>query len=137
MPAVSVNFSSEELKNPRLPDYVRWELDRHGIAPERLVVEVLESVVSNTNDDVVTRTLDALARIGCRIDLDDFGTGFTSFINIRKFSVDRIKIDRSLVNQIDCDEQQLAMFSALMAFGQKLGVSTLAEGVETVGEIPG
>ncbi len=135
VPAISVNFSADELKNPRLPDYVRWELDRHEIAPERLVVEVLESVASACSEDVVTRTLHALSRIGCRIDLDDFGTGFKSFVNIRRFDVDRIKIDRSLVNQIDRDEGQHAMFSALLAFGEKLGIDTLAEGVETEGEV--
>lgn len=135
VPSVSVNFSAEELRNPRLPDYVRWELDRHGIAPERLVVEVLESVVAETSEDVITRTLKALSRIGCRIDLDDFGTGFTSFLNIRRFFVDRIKIDRSFVNKIDSDESQFSMFSALLAFGNKLGIDTLAEGVETEEEI--
>lgn len=134
VPAISVNFSAEELKNPRLPDYVRWELDRHGIAPERLVIEVLESVASESSEDIITRTLHALARIGCRIDLDDFGTGFTSFVNIRRFEVERIKIDRSLVNQIDSDPGQFTMFSALLAFGEKLGIETLAEGVETEGE---
>lgn len=131
VPAVSVNFSSEELRNPRLPDFVRWELDRHEIAPERLVVEVLESVASDSGEDAITRTLHALSRIGCHIDLDDFGTGFTSFLNIRRFEVDRIKIDRSLVNKIDSDDRQHSMFAALLAFGDKLGIETLAEGVET------
>lgn len=135
VPAVSVNFSAEELRNPRLPDYVRWELDRHGIAPNRLVIEVLESVASESTEDVISRTLHALSRVGCRIDLDDFGTGFTSFVNIRRFDVDRVKIDRSLVNGIDTDQQQFTMFSALLAFGDKLGIDTLAEGVETEGEM--
>ncbi|MEO1537663.1 MAG: GGDEF domain-containing phosphodiesterase [Pseudomonadota bacterium] len=134
VPSVSVNFAAEELKNPRLPDYVRWELDRHGIKPDRLVVEVLESVASESSEDVITRTLHALSRIGCRIDLDDFGTGYTSFVNIRRFDVERIKVDRSLVNQLDTDKDQLRMFSALLAFGEKLGIETLAEGVETQGE---
>lgn len=134
VPAISVNFSSEELRNPRLPDYVRWELDRHEIDPDRLVVEVLESVASDTGEDAITRTLHALSRIGCHIDLDDFGTGFTSFVNIGRFDVDRIKIDRSLVNKIDTDDKQHSMFAALLAFGNKLGIETLAEGVETEGE---
>ncbi|MGR3514511.1 MAG: putative bifunctional diguanylate cyclase/phosphodiesterase [Paracoccaceae bacterium] len=134
VPMISVNFSAEELKNPRLPDYIRWELDRHSIAPERLVIEVLESVASESSEDVITRTLHALARIGCRIDLDDFGTGYTSFINIRRFDVKRIKIDRSLVNQVDSDSAQHAMFAALLAFGKSLGIETLAEGVETEAE---
>ena len=135
VPTISVNFSTEELRNPRLPDYVRWELDRHNIAPERLVIEVLESVVAESSEDVISRTLNSLSRIGCRIDLDDFGTGFTSFINIRRFSVGRIKIDRSLVNHVDRDEEQLKMISALLAFSEKLGIDALAEGVETEGEV--
>ncbi len=135
VPTISVNFSSEELRNPRLPDYVRWELDRHGIQPDRLVVEVLESVVAESSEDVISRTLNALSRIGCRIDLDDFGTGYTSFINIRRFNVGRIKIDRSLVSQLDHDEDQHKMVSALLAFSEKLGIKALAEGVETQEEI--
>lgn len=135
VPCISVNFSGEELRNPRLPDYIRWELDRHGIAPERLVIEVLETVASESSEDVITRTLGALSRIGCKIDLDDFGTGFTCFANIRRFDVDRIKIDRSLVNQVDQDDTQRAMIAALLAFSDKLGLVTLAEGVETSGEI--
>lgn len=133
--SVSVNFSTEELRNPRLPEYIRWELDRHDLEPERLIVEVLESVASESNEDTVTRTLRTLSRMGCGIDLDDFGTGFTSFINIRRFDVGRIKIDRSLVSQIDQDSTQRKMFAALLAFSKKLGIETLAEGVETEGEI--
>ena len=132
---VSVNFSSEELRNPRLPDYIRWELDRHGLAPHRLTVEVLETVAAESSEDIVARTLTALSAFGCNIDLDDFGTGLTCFINIRRFDVTRIKIDRSLVSQIDKDPEQRRMYAALMAFSRKLGVETLAEGVETETEI--
>jgi diguanylate cyclase (GGDEF)-like protein len=135
IPTVSVNFSSDELRNPRLPDHVRWELDRHSIAPERLVVEVLESVVAETSEDVISRTLNAISRIGCRIDLDDFGTGYTSFINIRRFNVGRIKIDRCLVSQLDHDDEQHKMVAALLAFSEKLKVKALAEGVETPAEV--
>ncbi len=135
VPNVSVNFSSEELRNPRLPDYVRWELDRHSLAPERLVVEVLESVVAESSEDVISRTLTSLSKIGCHIDLDDFGTGYTSFINIRRFTVSRIKLDRCLVSHIDTDEEQARMVAALLAFSDKLGIDALAEGVETQEEV--
>jgi len=135
VPNVSVNFSSEELRNPRLPDYVRWELDRHGLEPDRLVIEVLESVVAESSEDVISRTLTSLSQIGCRIDLDDFGTGFTSFINIRRFTVSRIKLDRCLVSHIDKDEGQSKMVAALLAFSDKLEIDALAEGVETESEV--
>jgi diguanylate cyclase (GGDEF)-like protein len=135
VPCVSVNFSTEELRNPKLPDYVRWELDRHDLEPKRLVIEVLESVASDSGEDAVSRTLLALSRLGCRIDLDDFGTGFTSFVNIRRFDVGRIKIDRSLVSDLDRDKDQYRMISALLAFARELGIAALAEGVETDNEV--
>ena len=135
VPTVSVNFSTEELRNPRLADYILWELDRHQIEPERLCVEVLESVMAEQGDDTITNTLSSLSKIGCRVDLDDFGTGFTSFINIRRFSVGRIKLDRSLVSHLDRDTEQKKMIAALLAFSSELGIETLAEGVETEDEL--
>lgn len=131
VPCVSVNFSSEELRNPRLADYVLWELDRFNLAPGRLVIEVLESVIAESHEDAISRTLKALSAAGCRIDLDDFGTGFSSIINIRRFNVSRIKIDRRLVASLDKDADQRRMVSALLSFSAKLGIEALAEGVET------
>ena len=129
--AVSVNFSGDDLRNPRLADYIMWELDRFGLQPDRLVVEVLESVIAEKHEDAITKTLKSLSKAGCRIDLDDFGTGFTSIINIRRFNVSRIKIDRCLISRLDKDAEQKRMVSALLSFSSKLGIETLAEGVET------
>ena len=135
VPTVSVNFSNDDLRNPRLPDYVRWELDRHDLSADRLVIEVLENVVAESSEDVITRTLTSLAQIGCRIDLDDFGTGFTSLMNIHRFNVTRIKLDRTLVRHVDKEEHPLKMVSALLAFAEKLDIDVLAEGVETTEEV--
>lgn len=135
VPTVSVNFSNDDLRNPRLPDYVRWELDRHNLSPDRLIIEVLESVVAESSEDVITRTLTSLSQIGCRIDLDDFGTGFTSLMNIHRFNVTRIKLDRTLVRHVDKEERPLKMVSALLAFAEKLDIDVLAEGVETDDEV--
>ena len=134
MPTVAVNFSSEELKNPRLSEYLNWEFDCHGIAPGRLGIEVLENVIAESHDDIVAKNLRALADLGCRIDLDDFGTGYTSILNIRKFSVSRIKIDRRLVSRIDIDHDQRDLVAALLAMSERLNVETLGEGVETPAE---
>jgi len=134
VPTVAVNFSSEELKNPRLAEYMSWEFDRHAIAPGRLAIEVLENVIADSHDDIVAKNLRALAHLGCRIDLDDFGTGYTSILNIRKFSVSRIKIDRSLVSRIDSDQDQRDLVAALLAMSERLNVETLGEGVETPAE---
>ncbi|NIZ08262.1 phosphodiesterase [Pseudooceanicola sp. HF7] len=134
VPQVGVNFATEELRNPRLVEKVRWQLDRYGLTPDRLAVEVLETVVASSPDDVVSRNINALAELGCRIDLDDFGTGHASISSIRRFSVERLKIDRSFVMKVDRDPEQQRMVSAILTMAERLGLSTLAEGVETAGE---
>ncbi len=134
IPRVGVNFAGDELRNPRLVDKISWELDRFDLTAGRLSVEILETVVTNAPNDVVTRNIAGLAALGCRIDLDDFGTGHASIASIRRFSVSRIKIDRSFVMKADRDVQQQRMVAAILTMAERLGLETLAEGVETVGE---
>lgn len=134
VPHVSLNLTSAELRNPRLVDHICWELDRFDLTPDRLAIEVLETVVARTDDDSLTRTLAALARLGCLIDLDDFGTGQASIGNIRRFSIQRIKIDRSFVTRVDEDQGQQQMVAAILSLANQLELDTVAEGVETTGE---
>ncbi|GGD24747.1 putative bifunctional diguanylate cyclase/phosphodiesterase [Sinisalibacter lacisalsi] len=134
VPTVAVNFSPDELRNPELFDKLRWELDRFDLAPERLTIEVLEDVVAKSDDDVVTRNIAALSKLGCPIDLDDFGTGHASIANIRRFNVNRIKIDRSFVTRVDTDRDQQNMVAAILTMAERLGLATLGEGVESHGE---
>lgn len=134
VPAVAVNLSSDELQNPKLFDRIRWELDRYDLAPERLTLEVLEDVVARSDDDAITRNIAALSKLGCGIDLDDFGTGHASIANIRRFAVSRIKIDRSFVTHVDTDRDQQNMVDAILTMADRLGLDTVAEGVESHGE---
>lgn len=134
VPSVGVNFAGEELRNPALLDKVRWELDRFALTPDRLSVEVLETVVAGAPDDMVVRNVNSLAELGCRIDLDDFGTGHASISSIRRLNISRLKIDRSFVTRIDQDPEQQRMVSAILTMSERLGLDTLAEGVETPGE---
>lgn len=134
VPRVAVNFSSAELRNPNLAARLRWELDRFDLAPARLTVEILESVMAETENDVIVHNVTALARIGCGIDLDDFGTGHAALSSIRRFAVGRIKIDRSYVTRVDSDLSQQRMVGAILSMAERLGIQTLAEGVETIGE---
>lgn len=134
VPGVSINFSVSELRNPRLADRVKWELDRFDIAPGRLTVEVLENVVADTGNDVILGNIAALSALGCGIDLDDFGTGRASLTNLRRFRVRCLKIDRSFVTKVDEDPEQQRMVAAILSLAERLGVGTVAEGVETPGE---
>lgn len=132
--SVAVNFSKTELRDPKLAERLKWELDRFDLTPERLTVEILENVVAETDNDVIVRNVAALARLGCGIDLDDFGTGHASITSIRRFAVRRIKIDRSFVARVDEDRDQQQMVSAILSMAERLNLQTLAEGVETAGE---
>ncbi|MEO0669284.1 MAG: bifunctional diguanylate cyclase/phosphodiesterase [Pseudomonadota bacterium] len=134
VPQVGVNFSGLELANPRLVDKIQWELDRFDLTPDRLTVEILETVVTDMADDTIVRNIRALSQLGCHIDLDDFGTGHASIAALRRFGVNRIKIDRSFVMKADRDPEQQRMISAILTMAERLGLETLAEGVETVGE---
>lgn len=134
VPCIGVNFAKDELRNPKLIDKVAWKLDQFDIEPERLVIEVLETVVSGSPEDIVARNINGLAKLGCQIDLDDFGTGHASISSIRRFTVSRIKIDRSFVMKSDQDPEQQRLIHAIITMAERLGLETLAEGVETTGE---
>lgn len=134
IPKVSINFTQEDLSNPRLPERLKWELDRFGLTPGRVTVEVLETVVASVGNEVVVRNLAELGRMGCGIDLDDFGTGHASIAAIHRFGVRRIKIDRSFVTRMNEDPGQRRMVSAILSMAERLGLDTLAEGVESTGE---
>lgn len=131
IPRVGVNFSTDELRDPNLVDRLGAEIDRHGLSADCLAIEVLETVVADESDDRIIRNLSGLAKLGCCIDLDDFGTGHASITNIRRFSVERIKIDRSFVTGICTDPEQEQMVSAIITMAERLGLDTLAEGIET------
>lgn len=132
--SVAVNFATEDLRNPSLVERMKWDIDRFDIDPSRITVEILETVVSAVDDDIITRNIRALAAQGYRIDLDDFGTGHASLANIQRFNVDRIKIDRSFVTRADESPEQQRMINAIIGMAEQLEIETIAEGVETIGE---
>jgi diguanylate cyclase (GGDEF)-like protein len=134
VPRVAVNMSRDELCNPRIADRLKWELDRFEISPHRLTIEILESVAADSSDDVIIRNVAALAGLGCQIDLDDFGVGNASIAQLRRFVVHRLKIDRSFVTHIDTDAGQRRMVSAILSMAEQLGLETVAEGIESLGE---
>ena len=134
IPQVGVNFAGDELRNPMLVEKIHWELDRFELAPNRLSIEVLESVIADAADGAIARNVNGLANLGCYVDLDDFGTGHASISSIRRFAVSRLKIDRSFIIQIDQDPEQQKLVSAIVTMAERLGIETLAEGVETANE---
>lgn len=134
VPTVAVNFSAQELRDPELPDRLRWTLDRFGLPPSRLTVEVLESVVAGDGDEVIAANIARIAGIGCAVDLDDFGTGNASIAAVRRFALNRLKIDRSFITGVDVNRDQEKLVTAILSLAERLGLETLAEGVETPAE---
>jgi len=134
IPHVGVNFAGDELRNPMLVEKLHWELDRFDLPPNRLSIEVLETVIADGAEGTIARNVNGLANLGCYIDLDDFGTGHASISSIRRFAVSRLKIDRSFVRHVDQDLEQQKLVTAILTMAERLGIDTLAEGVETAAE---
>ena len=107
---------------------------RHGVSPERITVEITESVLLS-NDAHTTRMLQTLKDCGFALALDDFGTGYSSLAYIRDFPFDRLKIDRSFVHGLQNSDRALAIIEAVANFGRILGKDVVAEGIETEQEM--
>jgi diguanylate cyclase (GGDEF)-like protein/PAS domain S-box-containing protein len=132
--AVCVNLSAVQLKSDTLVGTVRDCVRRSGIAAERLVLEVTESVLLS-GDEGTTRRLEALRTLGARIALDDFGTGYSSLSYLRRFQFDTIKIDRSFVRELPERTESAAIVHAVLELAQRLGITTVAEGIETPAQL--
>jgi EAL domain-containing protein (putative c-di-GMP-specific phosphodiesterase class I) len=105
-------------------------LQRTGLQPERLELEITETALMESPDQCEP-TIRALRTAGIRIALDDFGTGYSSLSHLRQFEVDRVKIDRSFVSGIDRTADSSAIIQAIVDLAQATGLSVTAEGVET------
>ncbi len=135
IPMVAVNFAQADLNRPHLVSQLAWDIDRHGLTPDRLTVEILETVPSRAQNSQIAANIAGLARMGCGIDLDDFGTGHASLAALRRFAVGRIKIDRRFVGGVHRDPRLQNCISAMVDMAKELGLQTLAEGVETPAEL--
>lgn len=131
VPRVGINFAMAQLRDPRLIEKIKWEVERHDVDPSRIAIEVLETVLIKSDEDLMVRNLLGLASAGFHIELDDFGTGHASIQNLRRLNVHRIKIDRSFVAGVETSEEQRTLTSSMVAMARALGIGTLAEGVET------
>ncbi|MFK7874711.1 MAG: EAL domain-containing protein, partial [Paracoccaceae bacterium] len=135
VPSVGLNFASRQLLDTAIINQIKWLVDGAGLQPEDVTVEVLESVLSSSHSDDLIENVKALSAAGFSIDLDDFGTEHASIANMRSFEVQRIKIDKSFVQDIETRPDQRRLVSAMVQLARSLDVEVLAEGVETGAEI--
>ncbi|GJD56754.1 putative bifunctional diguanylate cyclase/phosphodiesterase [Methylobacterium dankookense] len=130
---IAVNLSPIQFRNRDLVRTVAEALEASGLAPQRLELEITESVLLAENEANVA-TLHALRALGVRIAMDDFGTGYSSLGYLRSFPFDKIKIDRSFISQVGENPHCNAIVRAVAGLGASLGIATTAEGVETAAQ---
>ncbi len=131
---LSLNVSTRDLIDNALPDMVAQSLTQHRVAAERLCLEITESALME-DPQRAHETLKRLHGLGVRISIDDYGTGYSSLAYIKKLAVDELKIDRSFIHGVAHDEQNLAIVRSTVELGHNLGLSVVAEGVETEQEL--
>ena len=127
---VSVNFSPRQFRRHNFVGYVMEQVQRAGIAPHRLQIEITETAIFDDAERAAD-TLYRLRQMGFRIALDDFGTGYSSLYNIRKFALDSLKIDRSFIEGMGRERESAAIVHSIIHLGRALGLGVIAEGVET------
>ncbi|MEN6488724.1 MAG: bifunctional diguanylate cyclase/phosphodiesterase, partial [Smithella sp.] len=130
IPRVAVNVSVCQFAQNNFPDQVNLILHETGLKPMYLELEITESVLMKDGEEALN-TLQNLKNIGVSLAIDDFGTGYSSLNYLKKFPVDRLKIDRSFICTIDSDPQSLAIATAIIAMAESMNLRVIAEGVET------
>lgn len=131
---ISVNLSARQLQDADLVREVDAVLDRSGLRPESLILEITETALMRDVEIGVSR-LSALKELGIRIAVDDFGTGYSSLSYLQRFPVDVLKIDRSFIKAIDKGPEESAVAHAVVKLGHTLGLYAVAEGVETAEQL--
>lgn len=126
---IAVNVAMPQLRDPGFAAMVERTLHRHGLAGERLELEITESIAMD-EARALRRSLEHLRGIGVRVAVDDFGTGYSSLAQLRALPVDALKIDRRFVSECS-DGPDGALVECIVGLARRLGLSTVAEGIET------
>jgi EAL domain-containing protein (putative c-di-GMP-specific phosphodiesterase class I) len=127
---IAVNISPAQLRNPNFADRVFTILEETGMRPQDLELEITESILLE-DELVASDTIHGFRAAGIKIALDDFGTGYSSLNYLKRYPVDRIKIDRSFITQLSTNSASAAIVQALVTLAHALGIEVTAEGVET------
>lgn len=131
---VSVNLSARQLAEPHLADRVAAVLAERNLQPDRLCLELTESALM-VDPNRAPAALAAFKELGIRLSIDDFGTGYSSLSYLQRFPFDELKIDRAFINELTASQPDRNLVAAIVAMSQALGLQTVAEGVETRGQV--
>jgi diguanylate cyclase (GGDEF)-like protein/PAS domain S-box-containing protein len=128
---IAVNLSFRQLTDENLIDDIKAALDESGMAPNLLELEITESMVMRNPANIIA-VLAKIKSMGVRLAIDDFGTGYSSLAQIKHYPIDTLKVDRSFIRNIPKNSENKAITMAIIAMGKTLGLSIIAEGVETI-----
>ncbi len=126
---LAVNLSAHQVRHQNIPKMVEEALRTSGFAPSRLELELTESALMERQEEAVAM-MHALRAHGIRLAIDDFGTGYSSLSYLKRFPIDVLKIDKSFIDDIPYDQDDMAIVTAIIAMGEALGFQILAEGAE-------
>ncbi len=131
---MAVNLSARQFDEASLLDTVAEALKDTGLPPSHLELELTESLIMR-NPELTADVLDGAKRLGVMIGVDDFGTGYSSLAYLKRFPIDRLKIDRSFIADIETEPDDAAIAETIIAMAHTLRIQVLAEGVETAGQL--
>lgn len=131
---IAINVSAAQFLNSDFPDKLRDLLAKHDASPSHIDLEILEGGLIE-NIDKGVRTIDALHSLGVKVSLDDFGTGYSSLNYLQKLPIDKLKLDRTIIDGVG-QMKPTAVIQAMCALARALGIKVLAEGVERAEQIP-
>jgi EAL domain-containing protein (putative c-di-GMP-specific phosphodiesterase class I) len=131
---IAVNVSSKQFQHPDFIPSLLDALEEFNIAPEFLEIEINENVILH-EDQKIIETIHQLKDLGIQIALDDFGTGYSSISHLKKIPIDRIKIDKTFIENISSNQNDAAIVKAIIALAMCLNIQVVAEGVETLHQL--
>ncbi len=131
---IAVNVSAYSFQRRRFPDHINRLLERSGLPPACLEIEIIESIALQHPEHAAS-SIERLRELGVRVMLDDFGTGFSSLKHLRQLPFDGLKIDHSFVVDVLIDPRDAAIVRAMLALAHSLGLEVVAEGIETPAQL--
>ncbi|MGS0684633.1 putative bifunctional diguanylate cyclase/phosphodiesterase [Nakamurella sp. GG22] len=129
-----VNLAPVEIRWAGAAEFIRTTLERHGVEPARLALEISETAMM-TGDVAILENLLTLKKLSVGIGIDDFGTGYSSISYLRRLPIDTVKLDQSLIADIGFDRQQLAFVTAILGLIASVQLRAIVEGIETVEQV--
>jgi len=133
-PRIAINLSARQLRQRGLAGAFSGVMREEGVDPSRIGIELTESALMQ-NADEAAEILWSLRGLGLEISVDDFGTGYSSLSYLKRFPIDKLKIDRSFVNELSQGGENMAIVVAILGVAKALGMQVVAEGIETSAQL--